>query len=732
MKERIGVYICHCGGNISDYVDVEQISKLVQQEDNVVIAKDVMFACADSNQKDMIKDIEEYKLDGIVVASCSPKLHLHTFRNVAERAGINPYNYVQVNIREQCSWPHSDKPLEATHKAIGLIRAGIGRVSYSEALENIEIKLHKAVAVIGAGVAGMRAAIDLARMGNQVYLIEKEHFVGGNVAQLGNVFMSNESGKQIVKRLYDDIKNRTNITLFTGTELEKVSGSLGNFNIDIKINPKFINKNVEKQHIEKAIAACNQEVAANFNHGLIKRKAIYKNYADALPDYYVADAEAIKQETKVLNEFADVIDLNQEVEMLNLKVGSVLVTTGFDSYQPKDEEFGYGKFEEVITLPQFKSWMEIYKGNKLIYSNKKINRIAFVYCVGNRQLKGENKYCSRYCCTSAIHTSLEINEKYKNIKSYHLYRDIRTYGKQEILYEKSAKQGDIYIRFDEKEPPIISQDKNQLSVKVKDLLTSKRELEMDVDLVVLVTGMVCREDSKTVSSKLKIPIGTDKFFNEIHPKLKPVETVIKGVFIGGSCQGPKNISESVQSSMSAAAKINALIKSGNIALEPIVARVNTDACLWCDKCTAVCDYDAIKMITANGKEIAEVNKASCTGCGMCAPVCPTDAIEIAQYTNNEIEAMIDGFMQKAELVATEIKEEEEKLEAYAMKEFPQLWKNIAALLTVEKKTIPELAKELAIDSELLTYHLMTMNKYSIVESAGIDDDDAYFYYKMKK
>jgi len=691
-----------------------------------------MFACADSNQKEMIKDIEELKLDGIVVASCSPKLHLHTFRNVAERAGINPYNYVQVNIREQCSWPHSDKPLDATHKAIGLIRAGIGRVSYSEALENIEIKSHKAVAVIGSGVAGMRAAIDMARMGNQVYLIEKEHFVGGRVAQLGKVFMSNERGKQIIKRLYDDIKSRTNITLFTATELEKVSGSLGNFNVDVKINPKYISKNADKSRIEKAINACSNEVEDSFNYGLIKRKAIYKNYAEALPDNYVVDTETIKDEVEVLNEFTDVIDLNQQAEILNLKVGSVLVTTGFDSYQPKDEEFAFGKYEEVITLPQFKSWMEIYKGNELVYNNKKINRIAFVYCVGNRQLKGENKYCSRFCCTSAIHTSLEINEKYKGVKSYHLYRDIRTYGKQEVLYEKSSKQGDIYIRFDEKEPPVISKQANQLSVKVKDLLTAKREIEMDVDLVVLVTGMVCREDSKTVSSKLKIPIGNDKFFNEIHPKLKPVETVIKGVFIGGSCQGPKNITESVQSSMSGAAKINALIKSGNIALEPIVARVNAETCIWCDKCTAVCDYDAIKIITANGKEIAEVNKASCTGCGMCAPVCPNDAIEIAQYTNNEIEAMIDGFMQKAELVAAEVKEEEEKQEVTAMKEFPQLWKDISALIAEKPKTIPELAKELVVDSELLTYHLMTMNKYSIVEATGIDDDDAYFYYKMKK
>ncbi len=731
MKERIGVYICHCGGNISDYVDVEELSSMMKDEDGVVIAKHVMFACADSNQKEMINDIKDKNLDAIVVASCSPKLHLHTFRGVAERAGLNPFNYVQVNIREQCSWPHSDQPLDATKKAVGLIRAGIKRVARSKALENIEIEAKKAVVVVGAGVSGMRAAIDLAKMGNEVFLLEKDFFVGGRVAQAGELFMTNQKGEKIVEQLYNEIISLNNITLFTGATLEKLSGSLGNFNVTININPRFINYKADLKLLKQAIAECKAETPNEFNYGLTQRKAIYKNYPEALPDVYAVDAKALKNEKAFIEKYSSIIDIYQATETLTLTAGSVLVTTGTDNYQPKENEYGYGKLNGVITLPEFKRLIEL-NPDKLFYNNKTIHKVAFIYCVGNRQTKGENKYCSRYCCTSTIHTSILIKEKYKDVKSFHLFRDIRTYGKQEILYEKSSKQGDIYLRFDEKEPPTIEKQGEKLTVKVKDHLTSKKEMEFETDLVVLVTGMVARSDSSTISEKLKVPIGNDKFFNEIHPKLKPVETVIRGVFIGGSCQGPKNISESVQSSLAASAKINSLIKSGKISLDPIVAVVDTNICTWCGKCAEVCEYDAFKEIKTDGKNIASVIKASCTGCGICAPICPIDAIQIAEYTNDEIEAMIDGFMQKIDMKEmTGETESDEKEESVTMKEYPQLWKQILQSINEKPKTIPEISKELEINNDLITYHLMTMNKYNVVEPAGLDKRETYYLYKQK-
>jgi heterodisulfide reductase subunit A len=654
-KERIGVYICHCGGNISDYVDVAQIKDIVKKEEGVIVSKNVMFACADSNQKEMIKDIEEEKLDGIVVASCSPKLHLHTFRNVALRGGINPYNYTQVNIREQCSWAHSDTPGEATVKAAGLIRAGIKKVSFSEALENIEVSSTRAVVVIGGGISGMRAAIDLAKMGNQVYLIEKEKMLGGHVAKWGELYITNQKGMDIIAILDKEIKSLSNITVFTNAVTEKVSGSIGNFFVDVKVGE----------------------------------------------------------------------------EMLNLKSGAILVTTGFDSYIPKDGEFGYKNLPSVVTLPEFRELIDKNKGS-LVYNNQKVNSIAYIYCVGMRQTKGENKYCSRVCCTTAIHNSLLLHEKFRNIQAYHLYRDIRTYGKQEILYEKSSKNGDIYLKYEEKTPPVMELSNGKLLVKIKDELTRRQDMELETDLVVLVTGMVPRSDSAQISALLKIPIGNDKFFNEIHPKLRPVETVINGVFIGGSCQWPKNISESVQSSLSAAVKINALTKNPTIFLEPIVARVNFEACTWCGKCAEVCDYDAIHPLEMYGKTIASVNDAVCKGCGMCAPICPVDAIDLAEFTNDEIEGMIDGFLENVELETGEgssTKGEGQK--GITMKDMPQIWRQLASCLEKESKTIPALAMELNVNPQLVTYHLMTMNKYSLVEADGLDDSDEYYAYKLK-
>ncbi len=480
-KKRIGVYICHCGGNISDYVDVEQLRDIVGHEESVVISKDVMFACADSNQKEMVKDITENQLDGIVVASCSPKLHLHTFRSVAERAGLNPYNYVQVNVREQCSWAHSDQPDQASYKAAGLIRAGIRRVSSSEALVNIEIKAHKSVVVIGAGVAGMRASLDLARMGNQVVLVEKESHAGGQLAGKGLVFPTNQKGQELVDILLEQIRKTPKITLFTSAGIEKVTGSIGDFKVEVRVN-------------------------------------------------------------------------GTPGEIMTFHAGSILVTTGYEFYSPKEAEFAYKPGSRVITLNEFDKLVDS-STDTLTYLGKPVKTIAYIYCVGMRQTQGENKYCSRSCCTAAIHSSLVVHDKFKGIKAFHLYRDIRTYGKNEVLYERSSKAGDTYLMYQEKEPPVVTQNGTTVDISIKDVLTKKKELELETDLVVLITGMVPRSDSQSVAAKLKIPVGNDKFFNEIHPKLRPVETVINGVFLGGSCQGPKNITESVQSSLAAAAKI---------------------------------------------------------------------------------------------------------------------------------------------------------------------------------
>ncbi|MEN8119423.1 MAG: CoB--CoM heterodisulfide reductase iron-sulfur subunit A family protein [Bacteroidota bacterium] len=733
MKQRIGVYVCHCGGNISDYVDVKEVVKQSKLEGEVVLAKDTMFACSDSGQNEMIDDIKEQKLDAIIVASCSPKLHLHTFRNVAIRAGINPYNYVQVNIREQCSWAHSDKKKEATIKGIGLVKAGIKRVAHSQELEKLKVDVRKSAIILGAGIAGMKAAISLAKMGNEVFLIERDFFIGGRVAQAGELFISHQNGKEVIAELYEELRKFNNITLFTGATLSKKSGSLGNFEVEIKIRPRYITKESQGEDFTQVMKDCPVTIPCMFDYGLTKKKAVFTKYDGAIPNIPVVDKEAIKNEKAFLRSYSHFIDLNQEPEFINLKAGAILVATGFDPYLPHKDEYGWWENPCVITFPKFKRLLEQSNG-KIVYNHREIKSIAYIYCVGSRQTKGTNRYCSRFCCTAAIHSSVQLHEKFEGIQAYHLYRDIRTYGKQEVIYEESCKLGDIYLQYHENEPPVVKRCEKNTIITVKDELTEGEELELEADLVVLVTGMTAREDSNDIAEILKIPTGTDRFFNEIHPKLRPVETVINGVLIGGTCQGPKSISSSVQSSMSAVAKINAILKKGFVELEPIVAKINHDACVWCGKCAEVCEFDAIKKITKGSKEVAEVNESTCTGCSVCAPVCPEDAIQITNFTDNEIMGMIEGFMTEIVSDGSEKETEETKEEIKQdtlMKEFPKTWYSILDAIKEDAKSIPQISDELGLKNHEVTYDIMTMDKYGILQPAGMDDMDEYFLYKAK-
>ena len=643
MNKKIGVYICHCGGNISDYVDVEKVRQAVESDDCVFMAKTTMFACADSNQKGMVEDIKEQKLDGVVVASCSPKLHLLTFRAVAERAGLNKYNYVHANIREQVSWAHSDNKIGATEKAIKIVKATIAKVRNAEALKPVKVKSTKAVAVIGAGVAGMRAAIELAEAGSEVYLIEREFFVGGRVAQWDDLCITEETGKEFVTRLYDEVMKHKHVTLFTGAEIVENKGSVGNFELKAKVTPRHFKLQCSGDELQKAIEICPVEVPDRFNFNITKRKAIYHNYPSEYPQLPAIDMEHCTRCGKC-EEVCKAVDFDQKTEYLNIRVGAILLATGFDPYEPPKGEFGYGEIDNVITLPQFKRVIH-YNDDKLIWQGKEVKNIAYIYCVGSRQLNGENKYCSRYCCTSTIHTAITAKKKYKGIHNFHFNRGIRTYGKAEVWYDESSRLGDIYLQSFEHDPPIIEQRDGQTFVTIKDVLTTNKELEVAADLVVLVTGMTPRQDN-SIGNLLKVPKGRDKFFNEIHMKLRPVETVIDGVTIAGASQGPKNIMESMNSALSAATKSFSLINSGELALEPTVATVDEDACEWCGKCDEACPYSAFEKVEKDGKFIVKVNSSVCKGCGMCLPVCPANALNLIGLTDMDVKSMIDALMPK--------------------------------------------------------------------------------------
>ncbi|MBN2243298.1 MAG: CoB--CoM heterodisulfide reductase iron-sulfur subunit A family protein [Acidobacteria bacterium] len=569
---RIGVFICYCGGNISDYVEVEKVRAAVENEPGVVLAKTQMFACSDAAQDEMISDIKEKGLDGIVVASCSPKLHLYTFRAMSLRAGLNPFRYTQSNIREQCSWAHRDGGPFATEKAIRIVRAGIARARLSEPLATMRIETTPKVLVLGAGVAGLMASLTLADIGLPVFLVEKEPEVGGWTCKWGGMFPQG-NGSDLVEGLLKKVKQREDITLFTRAEIIERTGSVGDFTAKIR----------------------------------------------------VADGSVV-----------------------SLEVGAIIVATGFDTYRPAEGEFGYGR-EGVWTLPEVKEWLAGNEG-PLAVDGRPVESVAYIYCVGSRQpkdseLERPNLYCSRYCCSSALHTALQIHERNPEVHQFHLYRDMRSYGKYELLYEEASRKGSMFFRFENDAPPEILAESRRHIVRAKGQLEGDEVLDIPADLVVLVTGMVPRQNDALINV-LKLPVGTDGFFNEIHPKLRPVETVMDGVFIVGASQGPKTLAESVASSLAGVSKSAALLKKGYVDLDPYIAMVNAERCVWCGKCLEACPYGAIEKSVLEGKEIASVIPSLCKGGGACVPVCPEDAIELKGYTSEEITAAIDALIEQ--------------------------------------------------------------------------------------
>lgn len=563
---RIGVYVCHCGGNISDYVDVERVVEGIRDDGDVVVARTTMFACSEASQQEIEADIRANDLDGLVVASCSPKLHTYTFRGVAQRAGLNPYEYSQVNIREQCSWVHTDDQEGATAKATALVAAGVGRTRNTVPLEPMVVDTIPHTLVVGGGIAGLRAAIGLADVGLRVTLVERELSLGGRVKTLGAMYPHGRDGRALIASLVAEVKRRASITVLTGAEVVRKAGSFGNYRVGVRVGGE---------------GAGEIEVA----------------------------------------------------------VGSIIVATGFDAYLPGDGELGFGT-DGVLTLPQFKELVDAARG-PLAWRGRPVRSVAYIYCVGSRGTAGcANAYCSRFCCASTVQTAVQVSGLDPSIRQFHLYRDMRTYGKFEPLYTDARDAGSVFLKFDGDAPPTVApRAGGGLTVTVRDLLTERTELALPVDLVVLVTGMVPR-DNRELVEVLKLPRGADGFFNEIHPKLRPVETVVDGVLIAGAAQGPKTSAEAVTQALAAVTQSAAILKRGFTEMDPLVAVVYGDECTGCGDCLAACPYDAISMAQDGDRRLAVIDPASCKGCGGCVPVCPDSAIDLLGYTDAQVTEMI--------------------------------------------------------------------------------------------
>jgi len=656
-EPRIGVYICHCGTNIAGVVNVEGVTKYVATLPNVVIAKNYLYMCSAPAQ-DMIKeDIKEHKLNRVIVASCSPRMHEPTFRRVCEEGGLNPYLFEMANIREQCSWVHSREPEKATEKAKDLIRMSVARAGLLETLQKKEVGVTMRALVIGGGISGLRAALDLAWRGFEVYLVEKAPSIGGRMAQLNELYPTGEHAVDVLEPVMDDVASHPKIKLFTNSEIEAIDGFIGNFKVKIVVKPRYVTH--ECDACGECVKECPVTLSDDFNFGLSERKAIYLPYLDAVPRTYVIDDKSCDKCgkcAKACNRGA--IDLEEKPMRMGVDVGVIIVATGHDLYEPLRGEYGYRTYKNVITLPQLERLLNENgpTNGQLLPNGTTPKSVVFISCVGSRQEPGIyqsieegqqlNRYCSRVCCTAALNNALMIKERYPNVRVFYLYRDIRTFGRgQEDYYRKASESQVLFMNYRPEEPPSVSSSQDGLIVTVRDVLTENEMLDIPADLVVLNVGMVPRADASDVQTKLKIARSVDGFFQEAHAKLRPLDTPLDGIYLAGTAQGPKDITDSSAMGSAAAAKAAIPLARGKVEVEPIVAVVDEELCKGCARCEEVCEYDAIKVEEVQPfvkvpMLVARVTEAQCKGCGSCVVACPTEAIIMKHFTSKQIDAMI--------------------------------------------------------------------------------------------
>lgn len=637
MPRRIGVFVCHCGRNIAGTVDVKKVCDVVSRHPYVVHVEDYKYMCSDPGQKLMEDAIRSKRLDGVVVACCTPTMHESTFREAAKRVNLNPYLVEIANIREQASWVHSNIE-KATEKAIKITLATIEKVLRNMPLEDIKVSLKKRVLVVGGGISGIQASLDIANAGYEVVLVEKEPSIGGHMAQLSETYPTLDCSQCILTPKMVAVSKHPKIKLYTNSEIIGFEGFIGNFKVRIRKKARYVNPELCKM-CGDCEAVCPSIVRDEFNRGLSTRKAIYIPFPQAVPPSYIIDKSSCMgfEICGRCSEVCEAMAINYDDvdEIVEEEVGAIIIATGYDLYsKTKLKEYGAGRLENVIDSLQFERLLSASgpTGGEIIRPSdgKKVKKIAFIQCAGSRD-ENHLEYCSKICCMYTAKHAMLFKHHVPDGEAYVFYIDIRAGGKG---YEEFVKrvQEEYKVNYIKGKVSKIYEREGKVVVHGADTLLGK-PIKLEVDLVVLAVGMV---PNSSIAEIFRIQKDEHGFLKEIHPKLRPVESPTSGIFICGVVHGPKDIPESVSQASAAASKALEILSQPHLTHEPLVAVVNSELCIACRTCESICPYGAVKI----SENCAEVNELLCEGCGSCTSSCPTGALQLRNLSDEQIISMI--------------------------------------------------------------------------------------------